>query len=81
MFEQVIADYRSGLTDLENDNGNDSPIHNLRQRVQAREAELKLKFDEEASHILVNAKVDPQFVTLREELQNQVRLKERVLEE
>ena len=81
MFEQVTADYRNALADLENDNSGATMLQDLRQRVQAREDELKLKFDEEASHILINAKIDPQFVTLREELQNQVKLKERMLEE
>ena len=72
MFEQLVADYRSGLSNLENEasGSSDSSVEHLKQRLQAKEDELRKKFDEESSQILVNAKVDPQFVTLREELQN-----------
>ena len=84
MFEQMVADYRNGLMELENSGNNqiDTPIvQQLRQKLSAKEDELNGKFDEESRNILVNAKIDPQFVTLREELQNQVRLKERQLED
>ena len=52
-----------------------------RANLQAREEELKVKFDEEVSKVLVNLKIDPQFVALREELISQVTLKEKLLDQ
>ena len=44
------------------------------------EDELKVKFDLEANKILVNLKVDPQFMALREELTSKVLTKEKLLD-
>ena len=48
--------------------------------MQAKEEQLKAKLEEEVASILVNLKVDPQFVALREELMSQVTLKEKLLD-
>lgn len=65
MLEQVLADYKYTVIDL-------SSNSQVQQSLTAKEDELKGKFDEEVSRILVNLKIDPQFVALRDELISQV---------
>ena len=42
---------------------------------------MKAKLEDEASRILVNAKIDPQFMALKEDLKNRIQLKEKMLEQ
>jgi len=40
----------------------------------------KVKYNAEVKRIVVNLKIDPQFVALRDELTSQVQLKEKLLD-
>lgn len=42
---------------------------------------MKAKLEDEASRILKNAKIDPQFMALKEDLQNRIQIKEKMLEQ
>ena len=47
--------------------GSDS-IQYVSGKLQTQEDEMKAKLDDEASRILINAKIDPQFMALKEDL-------------
>ena len=89
MVEQLLFDYKYKFIDLSNnqqvrqalaESGAES-ILQQRDDLQAKEEQLKAKLEEEVASILVNLKVDPQFVALREELISQVTLKEKLLDQ
>ena len=42
---------------------------------------MKAKLEDDASRILVNAKIDPQFMALKEDLKSRIQVKEKMLEQ
>ena len=59
---------------LTSDAGTNSLLQ-VKNSLQAKEDNLKVKLEEEVTKIFVNLKIDPQFIALREELTSQVQLK------
>ena len=61
MLEQVLAEYKYALADLENNQQMRSQenVVQIKRHLQQREAELGHKLKEEVSRITVNLKVDP----------------------
>jgi len=52
-------------------------ILQVKTKLQVKEEEFKLKHEEEVTRILVNIKIDPLFVALRD----QVKMKEKLLDQ
>ena len=52
-------------------------ILQVKTKLQVKEDEFKLKHEEEVTRILVNIKIDPLFVALRD----QVKMKEKLLDQ
>ena len=59
---------------LTSDAGTNSLLQ-VKNSLQAKEDNLKVKLEEEVTKIFVNLKIDPQFIALRDELTSQVQLK------
>ena len=84
MLEQVLAEYKYVMADLQGSNDGLRSLDNIKQAktvLDRKELDQKQKLAKEINRIVVNLKIDPLFVALKDELTNQVLLKEKLLDQ
>jgi len=81
MLEKLVTEHKLALSELQPNSSRSRTPAQVQDSLRMKESELQAKLSEEQGRITINLKLDPTFVALKDELINQVKLKERLLDQ